>query len=97
MQKVSRARGFLSIKLFTKGEIYTSCFNFDQNRSASKKKMCSKCLFFSLVKKRPPMSMNRGRHGGPREKLLRGRMVFCYHVNRFLDVCQLSEIFTLQN
>ena len=39
--------------------------------------------------------------GGPREKpikfLLRGRMIFCYHVNRFLTVCLLSEIFTQQN
>ena len=36
--------------------------------------------------------------GGPREKsitfLLRGRIIFCYHVNRFLTVCLLSEIFT---
>ena len=35
------ARGFLSMKWFTKGEIFTSCFNFDLNQSASKKKMCS--------------------------------------------------------
>ena len=36
--------------------------------------------------------------GGGREKLitflLRGRMIFCYHVNRFLTVSLLSEIFT---
>ena len=55
MQNVSSARGFLSMKWFTKGEIFTSCFNFDLNRSASKKKMCAKkCLFLSLVKKRSP-------------------------------------------
>ena len=40
------------------------------------------------------------RRGGPREKvtefLLRGRMVFCYHVNRLLTVRLLSEIFTEQ-
>ena len=29
--------------------------------------------------------------------LLRGRMIFCYHVNRFLTVSLLSEIFTEQN
>ena len=28
--------------------------------------------------------------------LLRGRMIFCYHVNRFLTVSLLSEIFTWQ-
>ena len=33
---VSSARGFLSMKWFTKGEIFTSCFNFDLNRRASK-------------------------------------------------------------
>ena len=40
------------------------------------------------------------RRGRPREKvtefLLRGRMVFCYHVNRLLTLCLLSEIFTEQ-
>ena len=36
----------LSIKWFTKGEIFPSCFNFDLNRSASKKKMCSKMSIF---------------------------------------------------
>ena len=43
------------MKWFTKGEIFTSCFNFDLNRSASKKKMCSKCLFLSILKKRAPL------------------------------------------
>ena len=32
---VSSARGFLSMKWFTKGEIFTSCFNFDLNRGTS--------------------------------------------------------------
>ena len=36
--------------------------------------------------------------GGPGVKrrtfLLRGRMIFCYHVNRFLILSLLSEIFT---
>ena len=36
--------------------------------------------------------------GGPREKLitflLRGRVIFCHHVNRLLTVSLLSEIFT---
>ena len=36
----------LSMKWFTKGEIFTSCFNFDLNRSASKKKMCSEVSIF---------------------------------------------------
>ena len=39
--------------------------------------------------------------GGRREKgfhfFLRGRMMFCYHVNIFLTACLLSEIFTQQN
>ena len=89
------------MKWFTKGEIFTFSFNFDLNRRASKKKMRSKCLFFSHFKKRFPLvndKMNRGSQGGSREKLitflLRGRVMFCYHVNRFLIVSLLSEIFT---
>ena len=39
-----------------------------------------------------------GDGGGARKKLitflLRGKMIFCYHVNRFLTVSLLSEIFT---
>ena len=46
------------------------------------------------------MSINRGHKWDPWEKvfefLLRGRMIFCYHANRFLAVCLLSEIFTYQ-
>ena len=53
-KNVSSARGFLSIKWFSKGKMFVSCFNFDRNQSASKKKCVQKCLFFSLVKKRPP-------------------------------------------
>ena len=53
-KNVSSARGFLSVKWFTKDEIFTSCFNFDLNRSASMKKMCSKMSFLSLVKKVSP-------------------------------------------
>ena len=87
----------------TKGEIFTSCFNFDLNRSASKKKRGSKMSIFKpCIKTFPPLvnDNNRDRQGGPREKLitfsLRGRMIFCYHVNRFLTVSLLSEIFTKQ-
>ena len=98
---VSSARGFLSMKWFTKGEIFTSCFNFHLNRIASKKKMCSKMSIFKPCQKPFPPLVNdneQGPSGGPREKLitflLRGRMIFCYHVNRFLTVSLLSEIFT---
>ena len=39
-----------------------------------------------------------GQSGGSREKLikslLRGRMIFFYHVNRIFAVCLLSVIFT---
>ena len=45
-KNVSTARGFLSLKWFTMGELFTSCFNFDLNRSASRKKMCSKMSIF---------------------------------------------------
>ena len=91
------------MKWFTKGEIFTSCFNFDLNRSAGKKKMCSKMSIFKPCQKTFPAPLvndnEQGPSGGrPREKLitflLRGRMIFCYHVNRFLTVSLLSEIFT---
>ena len=95
-KNVSRVHGFLSMKWFTKGETFTSYFNFDLNRSARKKKMCSNMSIFKPCPKSPPpppplkMTMNRGRHGEPREKLipflLRRRMIFCLHVNRFLTV-----------
>ena len=53
---VSSARGFLSMKWFTKGEIFTSCFNFDLNRSASKKKRGSKMSIFKpCIKTFPPL------------------------------------------
>ena len=42
----------------------------------------------------------RGGRGVSREKLitflLRGKMIFCYHVNRFLTVSRLSETVTYQ-
>ena len=90
------------MKWFTKGEIFTTCFNFDLNRSASEKKCVQKCLFLSFVKRRPPLlnGNEQGSSGGKegREKLitflLRGKMTFCYRVNRFLTVSLLSEIFT---
>ena len=92
------------MKWFTKGEIFTSCFNFDLNRSASKKKRGSKMSIFKPCQKTfsPLVNDNeQGPSGGAREKLitflLRGRMIFCYHVNRFLTVSLLSEIFTQQN
>ena len=74
MQNVSSARGVLSMKWFTKGDIFTSYFNFDLNRGASKKKMCSKMsIFKSYQKKFPPPLVNgneQGPSGGPREKLI---------------------------
>ena len=89
------------MKWFTMGEIFTSCFNFDQDRSASKKKMCSKMFIFKTSQKTFPSLVNdneQGPSGVLREKLitflLRGRMIFCYHVNTFLTVRLLSEIFT---
>ena len=39
------------MKWFRKGEIFTSCFNFDLNRSASKKEMCSKMSIFKPCQK----------------------------------------------
>ena len=55
----------------------------------------------NLVKNVPPPLVNdneQGLSGGPREKLislfLRGRMIFCYHANRFSTVSLFSEIFT---
>ena len=42
---------FKQLKWFTKGEIFTSCFNFDLKQSASrKKKVLKNNLFLSLVK-----------------------------------------------
>ena len=88
------------MKWFTKGEIFTSCFNFDLNRSANKKKVCSKMSIFKPCQKTPPLvnDNEEGSSGGPRKKLitflLRGKTIFCYHVNRFLTVSLLSEIFT---
>ena len=67
-----------------------------------RKKFVQKCLFLSLVKRTtPPPLVNDNEQGPPgeggREKLitflLRGKMIFCYRVNRFLTVSLLSEIF----
>ena len=83
-----------------KDKIFTSCFNFDLNRSASKTKKGSKMSILKPCQKHPPLvnDNEQGPSGGPREKLtaflLRGRMIFCYHVNRLLTVSLLSEIFT---
>ena len=63
MQNVSSARGFLSMKWFTKGEIFTSCFNFDLNRSASKKKRGSKMSIFKPCQKTFPPLVNDNEKG----------------------------------
>ena len=56
MQNVLDAHGFLSMKWFMKGEVFTSCFNFDLNQSGSKKKMCSKMsIFLALSKNVSPL------------------------------------------
>ena len=52
---ISSARGLLSMKWLTKGEIFTSSFNFDQNWSASNKKMCSKMSIFKPSQKTFPV------------------------------------------
>ena len=44
--KMYRVPADEKMKWFTKGEIFTYCFNFDLNRIASKKKMCSKMSIF---------------------------------------------------
>ena len=54
------------MKWFTKGEIFTPSFNFDLNRSASKKKMCSKMSIFKPCQKRsssPPPLVNDNEQG----------------------------------
>ena len=43
-------------EMVTKGEIFTSCFNFDLNRSASKKKVCSKVSIFKVSVKENEVS-----------------------------------------
>ena len=77
------------MKWFTKIEIFTSCFNFDLNPGA-KEKMCSKMSIFKPCQKTSPPLVNDNEQGpsggeGARGKmitfLLRGRMIFCYHVN----------------
>ena len=57
-------------------------------------------VFKPCQKRFPPLvnDNEQGSSGGAREKLitflLRGRMILCYHLNRFLTVSLLSEIFT---
>ena len=56
------------MKWFKKGEILTSCFNFDLNRSASKKKKGSKMSIFKPCQKMFPPLVNdneQGPSGGP--------------------------------
>ena len=56
--------------------------------------------FLALSKNVSPLvnDNEQGPSGGPREKLitflLRGRIIFCYHVNRSLTVSLLSELFS---
>ena len=95
LRSVSSTRGFLSMKWFTKGEIFTTRFDFDLNRSTSEKKMCSKMSMFKPCQKTFPPLVNGNEQ---KEKLitflLRGKIIFCYRVNRFLTVSLLSEILT---
>ena len=51
------------MKWFTKGEIFTSCFNFHLNRIASKKKMCSKMSIFKPCQKPFPPLVNDNEQG----------------------------------
>ena len=51
------------MKWFTKGEIFTSCFNFDLNRSASKKKKGSKMSIFKPCQKMFPPLVNDNEQG----------------------------------
>ena len=73
-----------------------------------RKKICSKMSLFKPCQKTFPLVNDNeqgpsrgGGRGGARENmitvLLRGKMIFCYHVNRFLTVSRLSETFTEQN
>ena len=51
------------MKWFTKGEIFRSCFNFDLNRSASKKKKSSKMSIFEPCQKKFPLLVNDNEQG----------------------------------
>ena len=60
------------MKWFKKGEIFTSCFNFDLNRSASKKKRGSKMSIFKPCQKTFPPLVNdneQGLSGGAQRKI----------------------------
>ena len=54
------------MKWFTKGGIFTSCFNFDLNRSASKKRIFSKMSIFKPCQKNVSPLVN-GNEQGPSE------------------------------
>ena len=61
------------MKWFTKGKYLPPVSIFDPNRSASKKKMCSKLSIFQSCQKTFPLLINdneEGPSGGPREKLI---------------------------
>ena len=51
------------MKWFTKVEIFTSCFNFDLNRSASKKKRGSKLSIFKPPQNTFPPLVNDNEQG----------------------------------
>ena len=77
---------------------FTFCFNFDLDRSANKKNVRSKMSIFKPCQKTVSPLINdneQGPSGGPREKsitfLLRGRMIFYYHVNGFWTFSLLSK------
>ena len=64
-------------------------------------KPCQKTFPLVNDNEQGPSRGGGGGWGGSREKmitfLLRLKMIFCYHVNRFLTVSRLSETFTEQN
>ena len=100
-KNVSSARGFLSMKWFTKGEIFTSCFNFDLIGVLVRKKCVKKCLFFSLVKKTFPPIVNdneQGQSGGALRKIdnifIEREGDILLSCKQILIVSLLSEIFT---
>ena len=60
------------MKWFTKGEIFRSCFNFDLNRSASKKERGSNMSIFKPCQKTFPPLVNdneQGPSGGAQRKI----------------------------
>ena len=51
------------MKWFTKGAIFTSCFNFDLDRSPNKEKMCSRMCIFLPCQKTFPSIVNDNEQG----------------------------------